>query len=116
MRAGMTQKQSIAIALSKQRQMKKMRGMWRGGYAQGGEVAADHQADDMHVVNHTNTSGEPGTDGWPDNETVRPGPSGVDYGDGSGEDFSDDLYDDNAPNFAADFYQAVKQRQRRFGG
>lgn len=62
MRAGKPHDQAVAIAYAKKREAMRRKKLWRGGYAAGGEVAADLQDDDLHVMQHLNTSGEPHTE------------------------------------------------------
>ncbi len=125
MHAGRPQAQSIAIAYSKRREAMRRRQLWRGGYADGGSVAPDMAADDLHLTPTDNTSGEPHTDGL--DEMTHP-MEFMAAGGMVGDEDEDDAYlkedydmpgsttADVVPGTGMDFHRAIKRRQRRFVG
>lgn len=103
---------SIASAYARSREHMRRRKMWRGG-----RIAADRQDDDLHVMGHLNTSGEPHTEGL--DEITHPMEFMADGGEV--EDLEDDAYipGDSTrevmpeePNPASKFYQALRRRPR----
>lgn len=129
MNAGRPQAQSLAIAYSQKRKAERLKRMWRGGYAAGGEVAPgvapDMQDDDLHVTDHLNTSGEPHTED--DDEVTHPMEFMADGGEVT-SDYEDESYDYGPENYSMPgdstrdvapggdrFSMALKRRQRRFG-
>lgn len=122
MDAGKPQDQAVAIAYAKKREAMKRRHKWRGGYAAGGDVAPDMQADDLHALPTMNTSGEPHTR-YRD-EMTHP-MEFMAYG-GEIDDEEDDEYmpgestmdvtPNEMPEIRAQFHNVLKRRMRRFAG
>lgn len=117
----MSMKQSMADAICRDRVVSKRRGMWRGGYAKGGRVAPDLQDDDLEVMQHLNTSGEPHTEGL--DEITHP----MEFMSDGGEVLEDDdeympgattrdVAAEPMPDMGSKFHSALKRRPRRLSG
>lgn len=106
MDAGKPQDQALAIAFSKRREAMRRKKMWMGG-----SVAPDTQDDDLMVMDHYNTSGEPHTE---DDDMVDHPMEFMDDGGEVGMD--DEEYMAEPSAHAVRFFDALKRRPRRFRG
>jgi len=100
---------SFFDAIAKDKESKRRKKFFRGGcaYSAGGEVAKDEQDDDvLDFPEPLDTSGEPGTDGFDEDEHPM---EFMSAGGAVGGDLSPDMDE------AAHFFHALKRRQRKFG-
>ncbi len=109
-------KQALAIAYAKKREAQRRRKMWLGG-----EVAPDMQDDDLSVMDHYNTSGEPHTEGLDDEihpmEYMADGGEVDDDYEGIEKEYypgdsTRDVRPDASPG--ASFHAALKRRRGQF--